>query len=133
VFLDPDGDGRLTPVDVLTVINAINRGDGTNAESEADLVSSDWDDGLGNLASADLGGQHSGWMDRTEYGGQEPDDHAQMATAAVLDAVTSDDRYGDERAGERSWDWQADELAENDVAQQPFELEDLLSDLLDSR
>ena len=132
-FLDPDGDGRLTPVDVLTVINAINRGDGTTAESEAGLVGSDWGDGLGSLVSADIGEKHSDWMDRTEYGGQELDDRARMATAAALDAVTSDDRFGDEPAGERSWDWLADELAENDGAQHPFELEDLLSDLFDTR
>jgi hypothetical protein len=75
-FLDPDGDGRLTPLDVLTVINAINRGDGTTAESEADLVRGDWANGLGSLLSADIGWKHSNWMDRTEYDRQEPNDSA---------------------------------------------------------
>jgi uncharacterized protein YkwD len=132
-FLDPNGDGHLTPADVLEVINHINRGGASAPEGEADRVFSDWDQGLVSLLSNGIADERPGgtgqvasrWPERHEDPPKPtsavPDNEASAFSSVESSALLVDSPGG---SGNRP-------LRGAHVAVDPFELETLLSDLLD--
>lgn len=132
-FLDPNGDGRLTPADALAVINHINVTSASVPEGEADRAFCDWDEGFASLISiptieARVDGTSPGTSDRRDRHEQPPlpiptapdtglDEMRRVQDAARRESLAGFDYFPQRKV---------------DVAIHPFDLEALLSDLLDS-